>query len=69
MFVEVPIVGIEGFGEAEIECQLGNDLPTKTKVSAATEAINGRDGIGIENIMLVRINAVVPIAGIEELEA
>ena len=69
MLVEIPITGVERLGEAEIECQFGNDLPTQAKVRATTKAINGRDGIGIENIVLVGINAVVPIACIEELHA
>ena len=69
MLVEIPISGVEGFGEAEIECQLGNDLPAKANVSATSETINGRNRIGIEYIVLIGINAVVPIARIEELQA
>lgn len=46
-----------------------NDLPTKTEVRAATETINGRNGVGIEHIVLVGIDAVRPFAGIEALEA
>ena len=46
-----------------------NDLPTKTEVRAATETIDGRNGVGIEDIVLVGIDAVRPFAGIEALEA
>ena len=69
MLVEIPIAGVEGFGETEIECQLGNNLPAKADVSTTSEAINGWDRVGVKNIVLVSINAVIPIAGIEELEA
>ena len=69
MLVEIPIAGVECLGETEIECQLGNDLPAKAKISAASKAINGRNRIGIKNIVLIGINAVVPIARIEELQA
>ena len=46
-----------------------NDLPTKTEVRAAPETIDGRNGVGIEHIVLVGIDAVRPFAGIEALEA
>ena len=69
MLVEIPITGVEGFGEAEIECQLWNNLPSKAKISTASETINGRNSIGIEHIVLIGINAVVPVACIEELQA
>lgn len=64
-----PFTCIDGFRGTEIEGQLRNDLPTKTEVRAATETIDGRNGVGIEHIVLVGIDAVRPFAGIEALEA
>ena len=46
-----------------------NDLPTLSDDPAATETIDGRNGVGIEHIVLVGIDAVRPFAGIEALEA
>ena len=64
-----PFSCIDGFRGTEIEGELGNDLPFETKVRAATETIDGRNGVGIEHIVLVGIDAVRPFAGIEALEA
>ena len=64
-----PFSCIDGFRGTEIEGQLRNDLPTFSDVPAATETIDGRNGVGIEHIVLVGIDAVRPFAGIEALEA
>ena len=45
------------------------NLPAKAKEGAASNTIHRRDGIGIKDIILVTIDAVVPVLGIEELEA
>ena len=45
------------------------DLPAKAEESAAAETIDRRDRIGVEDVVLVAIDAVVPVLGIEELEA
>lgn len=63
-----PFGGIDRLGDAEIERQLRDDLPPQAEVRAASETVNGRDGIGTEHIVLVAVNAVVPLASIEALE-
>ena len=65
----IPIASIDGFGGTEIEGQLRNDLPTETEVRAATKTVRGGDGVGIEHIVLVEVDAVGPIAGIKELKS
>ena len=62
-----PLLCVDGFGGTEIEGELRNDLPTEAGVETATKTIDGGDGVGVENIVLVAIDAVGPIAGIEEL--
>ena len=69
VFLYVPITSIDGFGGTEIERQLREDLPAKAEESAAAETIHSGDGISIEYIVLITINTVVPLPGIEELEA
>ena len=64
-----PLLCIDGFGGTEIERQLREDLPAKAEESAAAETIDRRDRIGIEDVVLVAIDAVVPVLGVEELEA
>ena len=48
---------------------MGDDLPLKTEVGAATEAIGGRDGESIEDIVLVEVDAVGPVLSVEELKS
>ena len=45
-----------------------NDLPTKTEVRAATETIDGRNGVSIEHIVLVDVDAIFPFAGVKGLK-
>lgn len=63
-----PFSCIDGFRGTEIEGQLRNDLPTKTEVRAATETIDSRNGVGIEHIVLVEVDAIRPITGVEGLK-
>lgn len=67
VLLQIPIAGIEGFGDTEIEGELRDDLPAETEVGAASETVCGGDRIGIEDIVLVRIDAILPILAIEEL--
>ena len=64
-----PFSCIDGFRGTEIEGQLGNDLPTKAEIRAATETIDGRNGVGIEHIVLVEVDAIRPITGVKSLQA
>ena len=59
---------IDGFGGTEIKGQLRNDLPSETEVRAATETIDGRDGVGVKDIVLVEVDAICPVASIKELK-
>ena len=63
-----PFSCIDGFRGTEIEGQFRNDLPTKTEVRAATETIDSRNGVGIEHIVLVDVDAVCPVLSIKELK-
>ena len=63
-----PLLCINGFGKTEIESQLRNDLPTKTEVRTAAETVDSRDRVGIEDIMLVEVDAVGPVLSVEQLE-
>ena len=69
MFRYVPIAGIDGFGETEIERQLRNDLPAKTCVETATKTIHGRDGVSIKHVVLVGVDAVGPLFCIKPLKS
>ena len=64
-----PSLGIDGFAEAEVECELGDDLPAETNVCASAKTVHRGNGEGIQHIVLVGVNAVVPLTGIEALEA
>lgn len=64
-----PFLCIDGFRSTEIEGQLRDDLPAETEVETATETICGRDGIGIEHIVLIKIDAVGPISRVKELHS
>ena len=63
-----PLLCIDGFGGTEIESQLRDDLPTKAEVRAATETIDGRDGVGVKDIVLVEVDAIRPITGVKSLK-
>ena len=47
---------------------MGNDLPAQADVRTAAKAIDGWDGEGIEDVVLVAIDAVVPITSVEALQ-
>ena len=64
-----PLLCINGFGKTEIECNLWDDLPPEVEIAPCAQPIDGRDRVGVEHVMLVGINAVGPLAGIEELQA
>ena len=69
VFFYIPIAGIDGFGSTEIKRELRNNLPFKTEISSAAKTIHRRNGKSIEHIVLVAVNTVVPITGIEGLQA
>lgn len=69
MLLDVPSALIKGFAEAEIKGEFGMCLPFETKVHASTQTICGWDGEGIKHIVLVEVNAVVPITGIKPLKS
>ena len=64
-----PFLCIEGFGEAEIEGQLGDGLPAKDEVRAGTETVGGGNGEGIKDVVLVEVNAIRPFASVKGLKA
>ena len=64
-----PFAGIDGFREAEIECELRNDLPAETDICSSTQAIDGRDRESIEHIVLIMIDAAHPLLYIKALQA
>lgn len=63
-----PILFINGFGEAEIEGELRDDLPAQAEICATAETIRSRNGKGVQHVVLVDINAVRPIASIKSLK-
>ena len=69
VFLYVPITSIDSLGGAEIERQLRDNLPTQAKECPAAQTIDRRNRVGIEHIVLITINTVVPLPGIEPLEA
>ena len=64
-----PLLCIDGFGGSEIERELRDDLPAEAEIGTSAEAINSRNGERIEHVVLIDINAVVPIASVEELNS
>lgn len=63
-----PLLCIDGFGGTEIERQLGDDLPAETEVETTTKTVGGGDGIGVEHIVLIEVDAVGPVLSIEGLK-
>ena len=63
-----PRFGIDGFAEAEIECELWDDLPTETDIRASAETVRRRNREGIKDVVLVGIDAVIPFASVESLK-
>ena len=64
-----PRLGINRFAEAEIECELRDDLPAETDISASAKTVHRRDGESVKDVVFVTIDAVVPFASIEALES
>ena len=69
VFLYIPVTGIDSFWKAEIEGELGDDLPPETEVETSAETVSGRDGIGIKHIVLVEVDAIRPFAGVKELKS
>ena len=68
MFLDIPIAGVDSFGGSEIESQLRDDLPTEAEIETSSEAVGGRNGVGVEHVVLISVNAVGPILSIERLK-
>ena len=62
-----PTLFIDRFAEAAIERDVRMSLPFEANIRPATQTVTGRNRERIEHIVLVEVNAVVPVAGIEEL--
>ena len=69
IFLDVPSPVIDRFRHTKIERQLLNYLPFEAQIGAATKAVGRRNGKGIEHVVLIDINAVVPVASVEELNS
>ena len=67
VMVGSPRFVIDGFGGFEVEGELWDDLPFEAEVCTAANAIGGGDRESIKDIVLVAIDAVVPIFHIESL--
>ena len=68
MFGCVPCGVVEGLAEPEIEGQLRDYPPSERKVGSASKTVDRRNGVGVEDIVLVGVNTIVPLTGIEELQ-
>ena len=64
-----PLLCINGFGKAEIECNLRDDLPPEVEIAPCAQPIDGRDRVRIEDIVLVEVDAVGPVLSVEQLES
>ena len=69
VMVGSPLLCIDGFGGFEVESELRDDLPFEAEIRTAANAIRGGDRESIKDIVLVAIDAIIPFAGIEALEA
>ena len=67
MFLYIPGADIDGFGEFEIEGKAGDNLPSEAEVRPAAQTVDGGDGESVEHVVLIGIEAVYPLAGIEPL--
>ena len=68
VFAGIPRLGIDGFADAQVERHLRNNLPSETEVRSTAQTIGRRDGEGIEHVVLIGIDAVVPFAAVKPLE-
>ena len=64
-----PTLFVDRFAEAEIQRDMLVRLPFDTQIRSAAQAVGRRDGKCIEDIVLVEVNTVVPVTGIESLKA
>ena len=64
-----PTLLIDCFAEAAIERNVRMSLPFEAEIRPTAQTITGRNRERIEHIVLVEVNAVVPVAGIEELRS
>ena len=62
-----PRFGVDGFAEAEVECELRDDLPAQANVRTAAKTVHRRNRKGIEHVVLVGVNTVRPRASVEAL--
>lgn len=67
MFLYIPGADIDGLGEFEIEGKVGDNLPSEAEVRPAAQTIDGGDGESVEHVVLIGIEAVCPLAGVEPL--
>ena len=64
-----PTLLIDRFAEAAIECDVRMSLPFEAEIRPAPQTVTGRNRERIEHIVLVEVDPVVPVAGIEELRS
>ena len=69
MFLHIPGTDVDGLGEFAVEGEPGDDLPPEAEVRPAAQPVGGGDGESIEHVVLVGIDAVCPLAGVEPLDS
>ena len=69
VLVYIPFPVINSLANAQIQSELFDDLPSETEIGPTAQTVGGRNGKGIEHIVLIEIDPVVPFAGIEGLKA
>ena len=69
VFLYIPVTGIDSFRETQIEREGRVELPLDGEIAPAAQTIHRRDGEGIEDIMLIGVDTVRPLARIKSLQA
>ena len=60
---------VNRLANTQIERELTDDLPLEKDIRSAAKAIRRRNGKSIQHIVLVKIDAVLPVTGIEGLDS
>lgn len=63
-----PFLLIDGLGGFEIEREGRDNLPSEAEVRTSAKTIRGGDGEGVQDVVLVEIDAVVPLARVKALQ-
>ena len=69
VIINSPVFLVNRFADAQVKGQWLYDLPFEIEIGSAAHSVHRRNREGIQHIVFVRIDAVVPIPAVKKLRS